>query len=254
MNPFQFYPIGSYHMDWLNHRVVQIVAHIKSQWLSVGGDWYGVASVQVSPSVQDHRSAAYRSMKEAAETPLWMTQDEHARAHREIVAGELPDLFYVTCINRNHGGPWLEPVKSHRILHPADNLTLVVSASRKHYLTLVQLQPGYPGSCKLAYLETNGERMITLKLPDETWAFLKGRLMLSAAGTVWPEMRAGIKAALASIVQMEPATLPEITAARALYQDDTVRIDDDALASRTDGGTVWVEAWVLIVTPEDSHG
>ncbi|KRT69393.1 MAG: hypothetical protein XU15_C0011G0075 [candidate division NC10 bacterium CSP1-5] len=96
--------------------------------------------------------------------------------------------------------------------------------------------------------------MITLKLPDETWAFLKGRLMLSAAGTVWPEMRAGIKAALASIVQMEPATLPEITAARALYQDDTVRIDDDALASRTDGGTVWVEAWVLIVTPEDSHG
>ncbi|KRT69394.1 MAG: hypothetical protein XU15_C0011G0076 [candidate division NC10 bacterium CSP1-5] len=143
MNPFQFYPIGSYHMDWLNHRVVQIVAHIKSQWLSVGGDWYGVASVQVSPSVQDHRSAAYRSMKEAAETPLWMTQDEHARAHREIVAGELPDLFYVTCINRNHGGPWLEPVKSHRILHPADNLTLVVSASRKHYV-IVEHDPGDP--------------------------------------------------------------------------------------------------------------
>lgn len=41
------------------------------------------------------------------------------------------------------------------------------------------------------------------------------------------------------------ATKEEIEQARAVYQNDDVQIDDDALTSHTDDG-VWVQAWVWL--------
>jgi hypothetical protein len=56
-----------------------------------------------------------------------------------------------------------------------------------------------------------------------------------------------------AIAQTTPAEPDEIVAAREMYADDDIQIDDDAAASRADDG-VWVSAWVWVPNEEeDDH-
>jgi len=48
---------------------------------------------------------------------------------------------------------------------------------------------------------------------------------------------------------LPPATEAEIAEARRRYGDDDIQVDDNALASKGDGG-IWVQGWVWLPAPE----
>ena len=51
------------------------------------------------------------------------------------------------------------------------------------------------------------------------------------------------------------ATPEQIAAVRAIYENDDIRIDDDALTDTTlDGFGAWVSAWVYLPFPDENNG